>query len=164
MQACSPNHGADADCLEQIQRLVTRLVKGFRHLRVGRAYIAFMQTLQPQTKYPLETWILTPMRLDLRGHPFKVCLGETWYLSRSISFFESLSFGKGSQSLSLPPLPSAHSSTSKIQRGIIYFLNSYDLLHPLLFPNNAIPSLDYSHLRYVTSTSHQFRLHGHLVA
>ncbi len=27
MQACSPNLVADADCLEQIQRLATRLVK-----------------------------------------------------------------------------------------------------------------------------------------
>ncbi len=32
MQACSPNLVADADCLEQIQRLTTRLVKGFRQL------------------------------------------------------------------------------------------------------------------------------------
>ncbi len=32
MQACSPNLVADADCLEQIQQLVTRLVKGFRRL------------------------------------------------------------------------------------------------------------------------------------
>ncbi len=32
MQACSPNMGADADRLEQIQRLATRLVKGFRRL------------------------------------------------------------------------------------------------------------------------------------
>ncbi len=32
MQACSPNLVADADCLEQIQRLATRLVKGFRRL------------------------------------------------------------------------------------------------------------------------------------
>ncbi len=32
MQACSPNLAADADCLEQIQRLATRLVKGFRRL------------------------------------------------------------------------------------------------------------------------------------
>ncbi len=32
MQACSPNLVADAGCLEQIQRLVTRLVKGFHRL------------------------------------------------------------------------------------------------------------------------------------
>ncbi len=32
MQACSPNLAADADCLEQIQRLAMRLVKGFRRL------------------------------------------------------------------------------------------------------------------------------------
>ncbi len=32
MQACSPNLVADADCLEQIQRLAPRLVKGFRRL------------------------------------------------------------------------------------------------------------------------------------
>ncbi len=32
MKACSPNVVADADCLEQIQRLATRLVKGFRQL------------------------------------------------------------------------------------------------------------------------------------
>ncbi len=32
MQACSPNLVADADCLEQIQRLAMRLVKGFRRL------------------------------------------------------------------------------------------------------------------------------------
>ncbi len=32
MQACSPNHVAEANCLEQIQRLATRLVKGFRRL------------------------------------------------------------------------------------------------------------------------------------
>ncbi len=30
LQACSPNLVADADCLEQIQRLATGLVKGFR--------------------------------------------------------------------------------------------------------------------------------------
>ncbi len=32
MQACSPNLVADADCLEQIQRLAMRFVKGFRRL------------------------------------------------------------------------------------------------------------------------------------
>ncbi len=32
MQACSPNLVADVDCLEQIQRLTTRLVKSFRRL------------------------------------------------------------------------------------------------------------------------------------
>ncbi len=32
MQACSPNLVADADSLEQIQRLETGLVKGFRQL------------------------------------------------------------------------------------------------------------------------------------
>ncbi len=32
MQACSPNLLADADCLKQIQRLATVLVKGFRRL------------------------------------------------------------------------------------------------------------------------------------
>ncbi len=32
MQACSPNLVADADCLEQIQQLATRLVNGFRRL------------------------------------------------------------------------------------------------------------------------------------
>ncbi len=32
MQVCSPNLFADADCLEQIQRLATRLVKGFHRL------------------------------------------------------------------------------------------------------------------------------------
>ncbi len=32
MQACSPNRVADADCLEEIQRLATRLVKGLRRL------------------------------------------------------------------------------------------------------------------------------------
>ncbi len=30
MHACSPNLVADADCLEKIQRMATRLVKGFR--------------------------------------------------------------------------------------------------------------------------------------
>ncbi len=30
MQTCSPNLIADGDCLEQIQRLATRLIKGFR--------------------------------------------------------------------------------------------------------------------------------------
>ncbi len=32
MQACTPNPIADDDCLEQIQRLATRLEKGFRRL------------------------------------------------------------------------------------------------------------------------------------
>ncbi len=32
MQACWPNLAADADRLEQTQRLATRLVKGFRRL------------------------------------------------------------------------------------------------------------------------------------
>ncbi len=32
MQACSPNLVADADCLERIRRLATRLVKGCRVL------------------------------------------------------------------------------------------------------------------------------------
>ncbi len=37
MQACSPNPVADADCLEQIRRLETRILKGFRSLpREGR--------------------------------------------------------------------------------------------------------------------------------
>ncbi len=32
MQACSPSLVADADCLEKVQELVTRLVMGFRRL------------------------------------------------------------------------------------------------------------------------------------
>ncbi len=32
MQACSPNLAAEANCLEQIQRLATRLEEGFRRL------------------------------------------------------------------------------------------------------------------------------------
>ncbi len=32
IQACLPNLVADADCLERIQQLATRLVKGFRRL------------------------------------------------------------------------------------------------------------------------------------
>ncbi len=32
LQACSPNLVSGADCLEQTQRLATRLVKGFRRL------------------------------------------------------------------------------------------------------------------------------------
>ncbi len=32
IQSCSPNFVADADCLERIQRLATRLVKAFRRL------------------------------------------------------------------------------------------------------------------------------------
>ncbi len=32
IQACSPNLVAVADCLEQIQRLATKVVKGFRRL------------------------------------------------------------------------------------------------------------------------------------
>ncbi len=33
MQACSPNLVTDADCLKRIQRLETRLVKGFHRLK-----------------------------------------------------------------------------------------------------------------------------------
>ncbi len=42
MQACSPNLVADADCLEQIQRLVTGLVKGFRQLHVRNDYVGWV--------------------------------------------------------------------------------------------------------------------------
>ncbi len=64
LQACSPNLVVDADCLEQIQRLATSLVKGCRRLpheerlwRLGcTPYIGVVsvQTSQPYTKCFLE--------------------------------------------------------------------------------------------------------------
>ncbi len=52
MQACSSNLVADADCLEQIQRLATRRVKGFRRLpyedRLRRLGLNFLRRRRPR--------------------------------------------------------------------------------------------------------------------
>ncbi len=80
LQACSPNLAADADCLKPIQRLATRLVKGFRRLpfekrlrrldlhsvRRHRLHGDFIAGLDPST------FFIPPVQPGSRGHPFKV--------------------------------------------------------------------------------------------
>ncbi len=69
-QACSPNLVADADCLEQIQWLATRFVKGFRRLpyeeRLRRLGLHSLRRRRIRGdlivvyKMFLEDWIWTP--------------------------------------------------------------------------------------------------------
>ncbi len=99
--ACSPNLVADADCLEQIQRLVTRLVKGFHRLPYGErprrlglhslnrhrlrgyliaAYNVFSGGLD------LDPFFNPQVRPGFRGHPFKCQQGPSRRLRRKSSF------------------------------------------------------------------------------
>ncbi len=89
MQACSANLLANADCLGQIQRLATRLVKGFHQLpykerlrQLGLhslrrrrlrgelivVYKMFSRELDPDPSL----FFIPPVWPGLRGHPFKV--------------------------------------------------------------------------------------------
>ncbi len=77
MQVCSPNLAADADCLEQIQRLATRLVKGFHRL--------------PYEERLYQLGLLSLNRRRRRGDPiaaYKVSSGEQ-YLDLSIFFYSA---------------------------------------------------------------------------
>ncbi len=85
MQACSPNLFTDADCLEQIHRLATRLVKSFRRLpyeeqlrRLGRRrrlrgdLIVVYKMFSGGLDMDPSLFFIPPVRPGLRGHPFKV--------------------------------------------------------------------------------------------
>ncbi len=93
MPACSSNFVADINHLERIQRLATRLVTGMRHLpyevRLQRLGLHYLQrrrlwddliTAFKIFKGLLDTdpnlFFLSPARLGLRGHPFKVLQGD----------------------------------------------------------------------------------------
>ncbi len=92
MQTCLPILVADADCLEQIQRLVTGLVKGFHRLlyeerlrRLGlhslrrrRLRGDLINDLDPSL------FFIPPVRPGLRGHPFKALQGPSRRLRRNI--------------------------------------------------------------------------------
>ncbi len=102
LQACSPNLVADADCLEQIQRLVMRLVKGFRRLpyeerlrRLGLHSLGRRRLrgdLIVVYKCFLQDWIWTsafvfpPVRPGLRSQTFKVLQGHSRCHRRKSSF------------------------------------------------------------------------------
>ncbi len=99
MQACSPNLVADADCLEQIQRLATRLVNGFRPLpyekrlrrlglhalrrrRLRGDLIVVYKTLSGGLDLDPSVFFLLPVRPGLRGHPFEVLQGPSGRLRK----------------------------------------------------------------------------------
>ncbi len=83
VQACSPNFVADADCLERIQRLATRLVKAFRRL-------PYEERLR---RLGLHSLNRRRLRGDLRRigpqplfYPEKVLQGCSQHLQRKSSF------------------------------------------------------------------------------
>ncbi len=99
----SPNLVTDADCLEQIQRLATRLVKGFRRLpyeerlrRLGLhslhrrrlrgdlivAYNVFSGGLDLDPSL----FFFLPVRPGLRGHFFNILQGPCGRLRRKSAF------------------------------------------------------------------------------
>ncbi len=103
MQACLPNLVTDADCLEQILRLATRLVKVFhrlpyeeRPLRLGLhslhrrrlsgdsivVYQMFSGVLEPHPSL----FFIPPVWPGFRGHVFKVLQGSSRRLRRKSSF------------------------------------------------------------------------------
>ncbi len=103
MQACSPNIVADTGFLELIQRLATRLVKGFRRLpyeeRLRRLGLHSLRRrcLRPNlmVEYKMfsggldldpSLFFIPPARPGLRGHPFKVLQGPCRRLRRKSSF------------------------------------------------------------------------------
>ncbi len=99
MQACSPNLVAGADCLEQIQRRGTRLVKGFRRLpneeRLRRLGLHSLRRLGLRggliVVYKMffggldldpSLFFIPPVQSGLRGHVFKVQQGPSRRLRR----------------------------------------------------------------------------------
>ncbi len=94
MQACTPNLIADADCLEQIQRLATMLVKGFHQLpyeerlrrlglhslrrrRLHGDLIVVNKVLSGGLDLDPSFFFIPPGRPGLGGHPFKVLQGPS---------------------------------------------------------------------------------------
>ncbi len=103
MQACSPNLVAGADCLERIQRLATRLVKGFRRLpyeerlcrlglhslrrrRLHGDLIVVCKIFSKGLDLGPSLFFIPPVRPGLRSHPFKVLQGPSRRLRRTSSF------------------------------------------------------------------------------
>ncbi len=103
MQVCSPNRVADADYLEQIQRLVTSLVKGFRRLpyeerlrrlglyslhryRLCGDLIAIHEMFSGGLDLDPSLFSISPLRPGLIGHPFKVLQGPIRRFRRKLSF------------------------------------------------------------------------------
>ncbi len=94
MQACSPNRVAD--CLEQIQRLATSLVKGFRGLpykeRLRRQGLHSLRRRRlrggRRVLLDLESslFFIPAVRQGLRGHPLKVLQGPSRCLRSKGSF------------------------------------------------------------------------------
>ncbi len=89
MQACSPDLVADADCLGLIQRLATRLVKGFRRLlyeeqlrrlglhslrrlRLRGDLIVVYNVFSEELDLDLSLFFIPSVRPGLIVHPFKV--------------------------------------------------------------------------------------------
>ncbi len=102
MQACSPNFIADADCLEKIQRLATRLIMGSRRLpceerlrqlslhSLRRRHLcgdlkAVYKMLSGRLDLDPNLFFIPPVRPGLRGHPFKVLQGPSRRLRRKSS-------------------------------------------------------------------------------
>ncbi len=103
MQAWSPNRVSDADCLEQIQRLATRLVKGFRRLpyeeRLRQLGLHSLRRRRLRGDrivvcnmfsggfdlYP-SLFFIPPVRPGLSGLPLNVLQGPSRRLQRKSSF------------------------------------------------------------------------------
>ncbi len=82
MQACSPNLVADADFLEQIQRLATRLLKGVR-------WLTYEERLRRLGLHFLNMRRLRGDLIGLRGHPCKILQGPSRGFRRKLFFFKT---------------------------------------------------------------------------
>ncbi len=104
IQACSLNLVADADCLEQTQRLALRVARwGFPPTAIWRTTTpagssrltpvsppwrphSYIQNVFRRIGPQPSLFFNLPLRPGLRGHPFKVLLGPNRRLRRTSSF------------------------------------------------------------------------------
>ncbi len=103
LQACSLNLFADADCLGQIQRLATRLIKGFPQTTIWGTTTTAGPALLTQASPPRRPhsriqnvfWRIRPgpqplfiptLQPGLSGNPFKALQGPSRRLRRKSSF------------------------------------------------------------------------------
>ncbi len=126
MQACSSNRITDAECLRQIQRLATSLVKGFRRLPYedrlrrlglhslrGRRLRGDLMVVYNMFSGGLDLdpslFFIPPVRPGLRGHPFNVLQGPSLRLRRKSSFLTRVVKYWNRLPIPIETAPSVHS-------------------------------------------------------
>ncbi len=183
-QACSPNLAAETNCLEQIQRLATRLVKGFRRLpykerlrRLG-LHSSHRRRLHWDLKAVYKMFsaglglgpsllLIPPVWTGLRGYPLNVLQGAYRRLRRNS--FSSIRVVKYCNRLPTPIVTALFVNSFKVQGDsaweellaeVPWFPSFY--FHVILFPAPpSPPQMTQSHITLSPFMLSQPQIHSH---